>query len=114
MFENIKTGNLALSFFLELWAFVSIAYWGFRTGGNIYSRIALGILVPLLTIIVWSIFLAPKSSRKLDGWKYRSLKLLIFGFSAVALWWGGSRGSALLLGGAVIVNQLLEYAFQQR
>lgn len=64
--ETIKFANLTLRFLLELCMLATLGYWGLRTGEQLVVKIALGIGVPLLVGMVWGIFLAPKSTRRLD------------------------------------------------
>jgi Protein of unknown function (DUF2568) len=63
----LKVANLALSFFLEFCMLVGFAYWGFKTGSSLMAQLFLGIGVPLVVIVVWGVFLAPASMRRLHG-----------------------------------------------
>lgn len=112
--EFWKASNLALSFFVELCALVALGYWGIHIGNTGLLKITFGILVPLLTACVWAIFLAPKSSKRLHGWMNVCLKLLVFGFSVVALWVAGLHSIAIILGSIVIVNRFLSYVWNQQ
>ena len=59
MLEGVKIANLALRFLLEVCALVALGYWGFKTGGSLITKLALGIGAPLLAAVLWGTFVAP-------------------------------------------------------
>ena len=63
----IKNANLALSFLLELCVLVALGYWGFQTGQGTIAKIGLGIGAPMVAVVVWALFGAPKSAWRLQG-----------------------------------------------
>jgi hypothetical protein len=67
LLEGVKTANLALRFLLELCALVALGYWGFKTGGGLITKLALGIGAPLLAAVVWGTFLAPRAAVPTPG-----------------------------------------------
>lgn len=48
--------NLALAFLLELVMLVVFGYWGFHTGSSTVVQWILGLGVPAIAIVIWSIF----------------------------------------------------------
>jgi hypothetical protein len=87
--EVIKTANVALRFLLELCILVALGYWGFQTGKGLLAKIGLGIGVPVLAAVVWSLLGAPGSSLQLhDPW-HLVLEVILFGGAAVALFASG-------------------------
>ncbi len=80
-----KSLGLALAFALELAMLAAFAYWGFHVGSTAFLKVLLGIGVPVLIVVIWSLFMAPRSTRRLQGWRYSSVKIMLFGLAALAL-----------------------------
>lgn len=57
--------NEALAFVLELAALASLGFWGASVGPNLVAKLALGIGAPLILIVIWALFCAPKARVKL-------------------------------------------------
>ncbi len=81
----VKSANLALRFLLELCILAAVGYWAFHTVRGVIAKIGLGIGLPLVTAIVWGLFLAPASSLRLHGAGHLILEVVIFGLAAAAL-----------------------------
>jgi hypothetical protein len=109
----MSAANLALAFFLELAMLVSFGYWGFLAGETGMAKVGLGIGIPLLVAVTWGIFMAPKSSRRLQGGAYLGLKLVLFGLAVAALIVAGSPALGIGLGLAVAINTILLHVWQQ-
>ena len=113
MIAALKSANLALSFLLELAMLAAFAYWGFHTSSEGILRIILGVGAPLIAIVVWGIFLAPRSSRRLMGTQQLILAAVVFGLAIVALVAAGQPGLALLLGLSFVINRILIIIWKQ-
>ncbi len=113
MLTVIQSANLAAAFLLELCALAALGYWGFQTGESTLVKIILGIGAPLLLIVVWGKFLAPKSSTRLRDPALTLVKLLILGVAAAALASAGQPGLALIFALAVVINLALAYIWKQ-
>jgi uncharacterized protein DUF2568 len=87
--EPMRTANLALSFLLELCLLAALGYWGFNAVDRFALQIALGIGAPVLAAVVWGIFLAPASMRRLRPPLHQLLELLLFGLAFTALFLAG-------------------------
>jgi hypothetical protein len=72
----VKQANLVLALLLELGVLVALAYWGFATGATIPVKIVLGMGAPAAVIIVWAIWGAPRSERRLQGRAYWLLRIV--------------------------------------
>lgn len=109
----LKNANLALAFFLELGVLVALGYWGFQMGQGTIAKIGLGIGVPLMAVVVWGLFGAPKAAWHLNGPWRLILEVVFFGSAAVALFISGQR----VLGGAFalvfVLNHALIYMWAQ-
>ena len=109
----LKAANLALSFFLELCMLVAYGYWGFATGSEVLAQLLLGIGVPVVVIVVWGIFLAPASGRRLRGFSHWILEIILFGGSMVALFIAGRPNLALVFAVIYAVNVILRIIWKQ-
>ena len=113
MIEILKGLNLALSFILELIAVGAFAYWGFNASENTLLRIILGIGAPLAMIVIWGIYLAPRSPRRLKGPVLSVATLIIFGLAGAALAAAGQTTAAAIFLAAAAVNLVLAAVWQQ-
>ena len=108
-----KSANLALSFLLELCLLAAFGYWGFKKGTNLPVQILLGIGVPILIAIIWGIFLAPASKRRLPGLARLLLQIVLFALGAGALYSAGSTGLAIMLSALFLLNRILAILWGQ-
>jgi len=82
----VKQANLVLALLLGLGVLMALAYWGFATGATIPVKIVLGMGAPAAAIIVWAIWGAPRSERRLQGRAYWLLLIVFAAAGAVALY----------------------------
>ena len=109
----IQVANLALRFLLGLCALAALGYWGYHTGTGTLMKVALCVGAVLLGVVVWGIFGAPASSRRLsDPWRL-GLEILLFGGSALALGLAGQTTLAWVFGLALLINRVLIYVWEQ-
>jgi hypothetical protein len=104
--------NLALAFILELAMLASFAYWGFLTGESTVVKILLGIGIPLLVTVFWGNFMAPKSSRRLQGVVYLVVKVVLFSLAVKALIAAGLPDAGIALAVLFFFNTILLYVWQ--
>ena len=109
----LKSINLAVAFFLELTALGAFAYWGFQVGGDTILPFVLGIGTPVLGAVIWGIFAAPKSSRRLRGSAYLIFKVAFFAVAILALIVANSPILALILAVIFVINTLLIAVWHQ-
>lgn len=105
--------NLALAFLLELVMLVAFGYWGFHTGSSTVVQWILGLGVPAIAIVIWSIFNAPQSKRRLPRTPRTILEVVMFGLAALALVAAGQTPLGIIFMVVVLINQLLLYVWQQ-
>jgi len=109
----LKGINLALAFLLELLMLVAFGYWGFHTGSSTLVQWILGLGVPLVAIVIWSIFNAPQSKRRLPRTPRTILEVVMFSLGALALAAAGQTTWAAVFVVLMVVNQLLLYVWKQ-
>ncbi len=103
----IKNANLALAFFLELGVLAALGYWGFQTGQGTIARIALGIGVPAVAVVVWALFGSPQAVWHLDGALRLLLEVIFFGSAAVALYAVGQHVLGVMFALLFVLNTVL-------
>jgi Protein of unknown function (DUF2568) len=109
----LKNANLALAFFLELGVLVALGYWGFHTGQGLLAQIGLGIGAPVLAIVVWALFGAPRAIWHLTGIYRLILQIVFFGSAAAALFATGQHVPGVAFALIFVVNLILIYAWKQ-
>lgn len=84
-------------FLLELAAMIAFGYWGYQFEVAVVIKIILALAVPLVVIIVWGMYLAPKASRPIFSFPTRSaLKLVVFVLASAALYAVGQHMYGIL------------------
>jgi len=109
----LKNINLALAFLLELAVLAALGYWGFSTGEGTVARIGLGVGIPIVAVIVWAIFGAPRSTRRLQGFGLLILRVIFFGSAVVALLAASQPLLGIVFALICVVNLALIYAWKQ-
>jgi hypothetical protein len=112
--SGIKAANLALRFVLELCAFAALAYWGARTGTSTVAKVALGVGAPLLAVVAWGLFVAPRARIKVSEPTRLAVEVLVFGAAVAGLAATGRTTLALVLAVAVAVNSTLVRVWSER
>ena len=109
----VKNTNLGLAFLLELVMLAAYGYWGFQVGDNTLVHILLGIGVPVVVIILWSLFEAPRALRPLPQPWHSILKVVLFGGSVLALVAAGRLDLAIIFAVVLIINAALLRVFSE-
>ena len=111
--DAIKVANLAIRFLLEICVLISIGYWGFKTGSGWLLKIVLGIGVPLLIVVIWAMFGAPKSSMRLEGLLYLLLEVIVFSSGVAALVLTRNYALVWVFAVVIIINRILLLVWRQ-
>jgi Protein of unknown function (DUF2568) len=104
--------NLALKFLLELAAFAAFGYWG-STAADGGLAVLLAILAPAGAIVLWAVFAAPRSRRRLPLRLRVPFELVVFALAAAALLASAGALAAIVFASAVVVNSALLSALHQ-
>jgi hypothetical protein len=108
----IKPANLALKFLLELAAFAAFAVWGADVGSGA-SAVILAVAAPLVAVLLWGRFAAPRSARRLPLRSRVPFELGVFLLAALALLAAGHTVAAIVFAALVALNSLGLTAFDQ-
>jgi hypothetical protein len=108
----MRAASLALKFAIELTAFAAFAYWGANTGHGATS-VALAIAAPSLAIVLWGLFAAPRSTRRLPRTARIPFELAVFALAVVALLAAGASRAAVVLALVVALSTALLSHFDQ-
>jgi Protein of unknown function (DUF2568) len=111
--DAVKPINLALRFLLEICAVVAVGYSGFHTGHGTLTKLVLGLGGPVLVIVLWGAFAAPKVAVSLPEPVRFALGLVILLAAAIALVDAGQSVLGIVFGIVIIVNDLLLATWHQ-
>lgn len=113
MLPILQAANLGLRFLLELCLLASLAYWGFHTDRGLLLKIVLGIGAPLLTAVIWGLFLSPKASVSLVLPVRLTLEIALFALAAIALYSTGKHSLAATFGIVYVLHRILMMVWDQ-
>jgi Protein of unknown function (DUF2568) len=109
----LKNANLGLAFLLELVAIAAFAYWGFNISDSAVLKIVLGLGTPILAIVLWGVFAAPRSERRLQGSAYLVFEVVFFVLAILALIMVGSVTLGILFAVVFVINTVLLLVWHQ-
>ena len=90
-----------LAFVCELFAFVTLAIWGFAMWPFPWNIVA-GIGAPLLAILIWALFVSPRAVFAVHPFVRAIVELLVY-VSATLAWWSMGLTWVGLIFGVVAV-----------
>ncbi len=102
-----------LAFSLELAMFVVLGYWGFQAGKTTFWKYGLAVALPLVAIVLWGIFAAPKSEQRLDTPYRLVFELALFLLAAFLLYKSGFTRLAIGFASAALLCQVLAVVWKQ-
>ena len=102
----LKDANLAVKFILELAAIAAFALWGASLDGVLVS-VVVGVAAPASVVVLWGLFAAPRSSRRLPTPARMPFELSVFALAAAALLALDWIAIAIAFAAVVVVNALL-------
>ncbi len=109
----MKFINLTLSFLLEIAMLASLCYWGFTIHGTLLLHLTLGICIPAILIIFWSVYLAPNGKRRAKLAAGSVTSSVLFICAAAVLSSTGQELTALIIAVVSIANLVLKIAWKQ-
>lgn len=90
-----------LAFLLEVAMLASLVFWGFKQTEP-YNYL-LGIGLPAVVVVLWGLFMAPKSQRRLPLHVVKALALIAFLLAACALFSAGLQTLAIIFAAVAVV-----------
>jgi hypothetical protein len=105
--DILKAANDALAFLLELVAIAAFVAWGLAAGPSRPVRVLLAVAAPVALIVVWAVWLAPRSDRRLDMPWLLMAKIAVFALATVALVVAGHPWLAAAFGTVAGLNLML-------
>jgi len=108
----VKAANLGLKFLLELCALAGLAIGGASTGSSPVN-VVLAIGMPLVAAVIWGLYAAPKSSRRLPTRSRIAVELMVFAAACAALMIAGAYVWAVVLAVLVVLNSVLVMRWEQ-
>ena len=109
----MKQLNLLASFLLELAMLFLFAGWGYRYGGSPFMKYTFAILLPVIVILLWGVFAAPKSARRLNNPVRAIFKLTLFALAAISGYQAGRTVFAVCFAAITVANVALAYLYKQ-
>lgn len=111
--ELLRSLNGLLSFLLELAMLAAFVVWGFKVGKTTFTKIMLGIGIPLVTIVLWALYMAPRASMRVIGPWLPIVTLTAFLAGAAALYAAKRPKLAIILAILAIFNVGLAVIWHQ-
>jgi hypothetical protein len=108
----MRAANLALRFVLELAALAGLADWGLHTGSGL-ARIVLAIAVVVAAAVVWGMWCAPKSTRRLPQPGRTVVEAAVFCAGAAGFAAAGHTTAAVVFAVLAVANWVLLFAWGQ-
>jgi hypothetical protein len=105
--SSLRSVSLAVRLLCELGLLVALAVWGFRVGVGIAVKLLLGLGAPLLAAVVWGLWVAPASRRRLGDPARLVVEVRLFGAGVAALVAAGLPLVAVGFAVVVAVNMVL-------
>ncbi|MGW3497916.1 YrdB family protein [Streptomyces sp. NPDC001020] len=104
--------NEVLAFLLELAALVCLGWWGSTVGHNDVLRILPAAGTPLLAIVLWALFAAPKAKYRPSLPLVLVVKAVVLGGGAAALYGVGHPIAARVMAVVIVVNTAVAETFR--
>lgn len=111
--QFLKTINLALAFLLELAMLASIGYWAYLQGKSPLIKWSLAVVLPVLAMILWGIFAAPKSQYRLDFNARIIFELVMFSLAAFLLYKADHPTLALCFAALAVFSITVAFIYKQ-
>ncbi|AOR33091.1 hypothetical protein BFF78_20285 [Streptomyces fodineus] len=105
--------NELLAFLLELAALACLGWWGFTVGAGAALHVLLGVGTPLLAIVLWALFAAPRARLRPRLPLVLVVKAVVLGGGATALYGVGHPVTAAAMAVVVVANTALAETFRR-
>ncbi|MFF9347032.1 YrdB family protein [Streptomyces sp. NPDC014734] len=99
--------NEGLAFLLEVAALAVLGVWGWRSAETMTMRLLLAVAAPAAAAVLWGLFAAPKARVRVPLAGVLTVKVLVFGAAAAALYAIGHHGAATVFAVVTAANTVL-------
>jgi hypothetical protein len=103
----MKKLNDVVAFFIELIMLVALSVSGYQLATTAFLKYSLAIGLPMITILLWAKWAAPRSKSRLPFPWLSVFKLILFSISALLLFYSGHVKGAIIFASVAYVNELL-------
>jgi hypothetical protein len=110
--KGLRGATLTVRFLCELGMLAAFGYWGFETGDGALGFV-LGLGAPVVAIVIWGAFVAPKAKRTVSLPVRLVIEVLVFGAATAALVAVGLTATGALLAVLALASSVLN-AVQER
>jgi hypothetical protein len=102
-----------VSFLLEVALLIIAGYWGFQQGENVLMKYVFAIILPVFIAILWGIFAAPKSKKRLKNPFRIIFKLTLFSLAVFFSYQMGLLLLAIIIAIITCINLVMAFVFLQ-
>lgn len=103
----LRVLNEGLALFLELAALAVLAWWGWASADPVALRLLLAVAAPAAAAVLWGLFAAPRARFSVPLPGVLTVKAVVFGAAALALFALGHSTWAIVFGAVAVVNTVL-------
>ncbi len=103
--------NKGIVFLLEIVMIISFAWFGFQKGTNMYVKWMLAAALPVVAILLWGYFAAPKSSHRLSMPYLAFFRAMMFLAASWCLYKCNKTSAAISVAILSFATQLLSYYY---
>ncbi|MEU2027163.1 YrdB family protein [Streptomyces sp. NPDC016469] len=106
--------NELLAFLLEVAAPACLFWWGFSLADDLAVRLLAGSAVLVAAVVLWALFAAPRARFRPPLAGVLTVKAVVLGGGALALYGVGHPAAAAVLGVVVVASTALAETFRSR
>lgn len=109
LLQNI---NIALRFLIEVSIVFLIGYWGFNFSNQLIIKFLLGIALPMLLMIFWGLFVAPKAPYLVTPFLKGGIEIVTIGMGILAMYHTSYHEYTIMYSIVAYVNLLFIYIWK--
>jgi hypothetical protein len=111
--KRVLQFNMAVVFFMELGMLAAMSYWGFYSHTKAAAWLW-GIGLPLAVAVLWGIWAAPKSDRRLKMPYRAGFATILFGLASFLLYQAGQTKYAVAYFIVSVTSMLIGYLSEKQ
>jgi hypothetical protein len=103
----MKILNDAVAFIIELAMLIALSISGYQLATAALLQYSFAILLPLAAILLWAVWAAPRSKRRLPFPWLSVFKFMLFSITTILLFRSGHSIAGIVFGTVAYANELL-------